>query len=163
MSTDNGQQPVSELTQATQASIAGELGVIRLLLETVLNAERTSVEELSVSDGVRQQSRLDDWPVAGAKRVLVPRVGNGYDAFPAPTGGALLFGANAARLGMSVVNAGTPAVILYLAVGKLPGVPAIWLGGSGGAWDGRLGNALWAGNVFAVGQSSTGTLVAGEV
>jgi hypothetical protein len=106
---------------------------------------------------------LDSWPVAGLKRVLVRRTGNGSDGLAVPTTpGVLVVPPNEGRLGMTWINTGANPVILYLADQQLKGRPCVWLAAGGGAWDGRFGSVTWQGNVWAVAQAGATTLVGGE-
>ncbi len=142
-----------ELTQQTE------------LLRAILAKERTDIIEVAVGDTSHQEMVLDNFPVAGAKRVLAQRTSTGADAIAVPTTGILVLEANSARLGGQIVNSGTNAVILYLARTGLatPGAGAIWLAAGGGAWDFRLGNLLWCGSVSAVAQTGASTLTVAEV
>lgn len=140
-----------------------ELAKHTALLHSVLAELRADVIELGISDAYGRELTLDQFPVAGSKRVLAYRTGNGTDGLAIPTTGVLLFPANEARLGLSVVNSGGSAVILYLADQLKKGVACVYLAASGGSWDGRFGNVLWAGNIFAVAQTAASTIVAGEI
>lgn len=142
---------------------AVELGRQTALLHALLAAARSDVIDLGVSDAQGREMTLEQFPVAGSKRVLVYRTGNGTDGLAVPTAGVIVFPANEARMGLTLINAGANAVILYLSDQQRKGVPCVWLGANGGSWDGRLGNLLWAGNVFAVAQAGASTLVGGEV
>src|SRR5581483_6957930 len=107
-----------------------------------------------------QEILLDNFPVAGSKRIIVRRTSYGYDSLPVPTTGVLALQADSARLGMTIVNSGANPVILYLTSTGVatPGAGAIYLAANGGAWDGRLGNVPWFGGVTAVAQTSASTL-----
>lgn|SRR6185312_6341508 len=148
---------------AATLTAAMELGQIRALLQALVAESRAEILEVGVSDAAGRELVLDQFPVTGAKRVLAYRTGNGSDDYAVPTTGVLLLPANEARLGCQFVNIGANAVILYLADQRKSGVPAVWLAASGGAWDGRFGNLLWSGNVFAVAQTGATTLVGGEL
>jgi hypothetical protein len=133
------------------------------LLHSILAELRSDTIELGISDSPLREMVLDQFPVAGSKRILALRTGNGFDALAVPTTGVLALGANEARLGLTLTNSGANAIILYLADHRGPGIPAVWLAASGGAWDGRLGNVAWCGNVFAVAQTGASTLAGGEL
>jgi hypothetical protein len=133
------------------------------LLAAILAAIRSDTVQIGVSDAQPREMILDQFPVAGSKRVLVNRTGNGTDGLAVPTTGVLAFAANEARLGLTIVNAGTSPLFLYLSDQARKGVPCIWLAANGGAWDGRLGNLDWAGNVFAVAQGSATFITGGEL
>jgi hypothetical protein len=144
-------------------ALATLMGAHTPLLRAILAAIRSDVVQIGVSDAQGREMILEQFPVAGNKRVLVYRTGNGTDGLAVPSTGVLAFPANEARLGMSIVNSGSSPVILYLSDQARRGVPCVWLAASGGAWDGRYGNLDWAGNVFAVGQGGSSTLVGGEL
>jgi hypothetical protein len=133
------------------------------LLASILAELRGETLEVGVSDAYGRELTLDQFPVVGRKRILAYRTGNGFSALAVPTTGVLALTANEARLGMQLINAGANPILLYLADQPRGGVPAIWLAAGGGAWDGRLGNVGWAGNVFAVAQTAASTLAGGEV
>jgi hypothetical protein len=133
------------------------------LLHAILAALRADTVQLGVSNAQGREMVLDQFPVTGSKRVLVYRTGNGTDGLSVSTTGVLVFAANEARLGMTIINSGASAVVLYLSDQPRKGVPCIYLASGGGAWDGRLGNLDWAGDVFAVAQGGSTTLIGGEV
>jgi hypothetical protein len=151
-------------------TIALELGTQTGLLQALLAAARTENVQVGVSDAQAQEMTLEHFPVAGSRRVLVRRTGNGNDNFPLPTTGALVLPANEARLGCRITNTGANPVLLYLADQARKGAPAIYLGVAtpgnevlGASWDGRLGTIAWAGNVFAVPQGGATTLAIAEL
>jgi hypothetical protein len=163
MSDSNGHAP-------SLIAVAAGLGEQTPLLAAILTELRSGALEVSVADSHRRELVLHKFPVTGAKRALVYRTGAGADSIPvAATGapaGALVLPANQARLGGRIVNSGTNPVILYLTERPVPtsGVPAIYLPGSGaGAWDFRLGNVCWCGNISALGQGGTSTLTIAEI
>jgi hypothetical protein len=135
------------------------------LLGAILAAVRSEVLEIAVADAQYRDMVLDQFPVAGSKRVIAYRTGSGFDSLPVPTSGTTVVGANAARLGGTIVNSGANAVILYLCpTGRATaGAPAIWLAGNGGSWDFRLGNLTWCGSVTAVAQTGASSLTVAEV
>src|SRR5581483_11085722 len=141
-----------------------ELGKQTELLQALLGKERTDVLEVAVSDGLHREMVLERFPVAGAKRVIANRTTTGNDNLGVPTTGVLVVGANSARLGGLIVNAGATPVILYLNRSGLatPGAGAIYLA-AGASWDFRLGNLLWCGSVSAVAQGASSTLTLTEV
>lgn len=148
----------------SNVAVASGLGEVTVLLAALLAEARGDTIEVGVSDAYGRELTLDQFPVPGRKRVLAYRTGNGFDSFSAvTTPGSLAFKANEARLGLMVVNAGANPVILYLADQPHAGAPAVWLGANGGSWDGRFGNVLWSGNVWAVAQVGASTLVGGEL
>lgn len=134
------------------------------LLESILAELRTELMEVGVSDAAGRELILEQHPVAGCKRVLAYRTGNGTDGLVVPTApGVMVFPANEARIGLTLINSGANAIILYLSDQKRPGVPCVFLNAAGGSWDGRFGAMPWAGNVFAVAQVGASTLVGGEI
>lgn len=135
------------------------------LLAAILAAVRSEVLEIGVGDVKYRQMVLDQFPVAGSKRVLAYRTGAGSDGIAVPTTGALVVVANEARLGGRIVNAGTNNAVLYLTDRPVPasGAPAIYLPSAGGAWDFRLGNLTWCGNVSAIALTGASTLTVAEV
>lgn len=146
-------------------SVAAAVGLARetMLLASILSELRSGVIEVAVGDMKHREMILDQFPVAGSKRVIAYRTGGGFDFLSVPTAGTLALAANASRLGLTLINSGTSAIVLYLSDALRPGVPAVWLAANGGSWDGRLGNVLWCGNVFAVAQGATSTLSGGEL
>lgn len=135
-----------------------------VLLQAILAELRSGALDVGISDAAGQGMLLDSFPVAGAKRVIAYRTGNGFDALPVPAApGVLVLPANQARIGMRIANShATNAVILYLARIAQAGAPAVYLP-AGQSWDGRLGNALWCGHVWGVGQGGASTVVGGEI
>jgi hypothetical protein len=151
------------LPDPSHVAIAAGLGEQTPYLKAILAELRGDVLEVGVSDAYGRELVLDQFPVSGRKRVLAYRTGNGFDALAVPTTGVLALAANEARLGLAIINSGANAVILYLADRQRAGVPAVWLAASGGSWDGRFGNLMWSGNVFAVAQTAATTLTGGEL
>ena len=133
------------------------------LLHSILAELRSDTIDLGVSDAQGREMVLDQFPVAGSRRVLVYRTGNGTDGLAVPTTGVLVFAANEARLGMRLTNSGANPIVLYLTDQQKAGSPAVWLAAAGGSWDGLYGNVAWAGRVFAVAQTAASTLVGGEL
>ena len=145
-------------------TISAELSAQTELLQAILADTRTDVLEVAVGDSAQQQLTMSKFPVAGAKRVIAHRTGNGNDALQVPTApqSAKVLGSNEARLGLTIVNYGSAAAILYLSDRPRPGVPAMWVGPAGGTWDGRMGNLLWCGHVSAAGLGGSTTLTVAE-
>lgn len=154
----NGTPPDS-----AQVGMATELSKHTPLLGAILAQLRTDVIQVAVGDVVRREMVMDNFPVAGSKRVIVRRTGNGWDNQAVPTApGVLLLGANEGRLGGSIGNTGANAIILYLSDAQREGVLALYLA-AGASWDFRLGNLLWVGHVWATAQTSASTVCGGEV
>jgi len=155
---------------ASLLAVSAGLGEQTPLLAAILTELRSGALEVSVSDGHKRELILHKFPVTGAKRALAYRTGTGADAVTVPATGALqaalVLASNQARLGGRIVNSGTNPVILYLTERPVPttGVPAIYLPtGGAGAWDFRLGNVCWCGNISALGQGGTSTLTVAEI
>jgi hypothetical protein len=154
----NGAVDPAQVTQAV------ELARQTQLLHALVAEARSDTLDIAVHDGSHQELVLEKFPVTGAKRIIAPRFGNGFDSLAVPTSpGILALGSNTARLGLLLVNSGANAVILYLASSQRPGVVAVYLAASGGSWNGLLGNVLWCGNVAAVALTAPSTLAGGEI
>jgi hypothetical protein len=152
--------------QADQAStVTRHLSSQTDLLRALVAEDRTDIFDIAVADNHHGGLVMDNWPVAGSKRVIVNRTTVGTDSLQVPTTGIQAISTNVGRLGGAIVNYGTNPVILYLWDGATarPGKGAIWLAAAGGSWDFRLGNVLWSGNVTAVAQGGTSTLTVCEV
>jgi hypothetical protein len=140
------------------------------MLASILAELRSGTVEIGAGDAKFREMVLDQFPVAGCKRILAYRTGNGTDNQPVATAtyaapiNGLVLPANEARLGGTIVNVGTAAVNLYLTDRPVPvvGVPALQLAANA-AWDFRLGTVLWCGNVSAVAASGTSTLTVAEI
>ena len=163
-------QPGNGLASPSMIAVAAGLGEQTPLLAAILAELRSGVLEMSVADSHRRELILNKFPITGARRALVYRTGAGADSVTVPATGAvqsaLVLVGNEGRIGGRIVNSGTNPVILYLTERPVPvaGVPAIWLPtGGAGAWDLKLGNVVWGGNVSALGQGGTSTLSIAEV
>ena len=145
----------SAVELAKQTAILGEL----------LRQDRADLLDIAIGDFQGREMVLEQFPTAGSRRIIVFRTGAGNPSLAVPTTGVLALPDNAGRLGGAIVNSGTNAVVLYLCGAGIPtqGVPAIYLSANGGAWDFRLGNVLWAGNVTAVALVGASTLTIAEV
>ncbi|HEX3561810.1 MAG TPA: hypothetical protein VHU24_03140 [Solirubrobacterales bacterium] len=132
---------------APDPDVAAELQLLRQIRDVGMG----SAANLVVTEFAPQTVTEVDHPVPGVKRWQLPRT---------PTGGQVeveegVFGyvarGDQARLGGSVVNSGTKAVVLALAspsnVNVLTG--RIYLAAEGGAWDLRLAGITWAGAISA--------------
>lgn len=146
-------------------TISAELGSQTELLQALLAQERTGILEIAVADNAAQGLTLSKFPVAGAKRVIAHRTGNGTDAFQVPAAplGVRVLGVNEGRLGGAIVNYGSSAALLYLADAPRAGAAAFWMGPAGGFWDFRLGSIVWCGNVSAAGLGGSTVLTVAEV
>jgi hypothetical protein len=164
------QQPGNGLAPPSLIAVAAGLGEQTPLLAAILAELRGGALEVSVSDAHRRELILSKFPVTGAKRALAYRTGGGADSVAVATAATppvpqVVMVANQARLGGQIVVSGTNPVVLYLTERAVPttGVPAIWLAGSGGSWDFRLGNVCWCGNVSAVALTGASTLTVAEI
>jgi hypothetical protein len=154
---------------STQASlVARHLESQTDLLRAIVADERSDVVEIAVGDFHRQTLVQDNWPVAKCKRITVTRLPSGTDTLTVTTTGAQILPGNMSRIGGMIVNYGGNGIILYLtdataAPFARPGKGALYLAPNGGAWDLRLGNVLWAGNIVGVAQGGSTTLTVCEV
>src|SRR6266702_8128472 len=153
------------------ATIAGQLASIRELLNALLVATRYDVLDIGVGRFEAQEIVLADSPGTGSKRLLIDRQGQGGAIIPigalaSPAPAAQVVSPNEARLGGSIVNRGAAPVFLFLCSAgdtqQPQGRPVLWLAAGGGAWDFRIGNALYAGPVCAAGDGGVTTLSIGE-
>lgn len=163
MASGNGNGSTPSTPDPSHVAVAAGLGEQTPILAAILAELRTELMEVGVSDAAGRELILEQHPVAGCKRVLAYRTGNGTDGLAVPTTGVMVFPANEARIGLTVINSGANAIILYLSDQKRAGVPCVFLNAAGGSWDGRFGAMPWAGNVFAVAQVGASTLVGGEI
>jgi hypothetical protein len=157
----NGTPPAADQARRVTQHLSSQTE----LLKAILAGQRTDIIDVAIADFHHNGMVMENWPVAGNKRVLVQRTTVGTDSLAVPTTGIQAIPGNTGRLGGTIVNIGSSAVILYLRDGTIPraGTGAIWLAPSGGSWDFRLGNVLWCGNVAAVAQTSASTLTVCEV
>jgi hypothetical protein len=145
-------------------ALAAGIGELEGLLAALLAETRAEPIQLGVSDAHGQGLTLEHWPVTGTKRVLAYRTGNGLGSgLAVPTTGVLVFPANEARIGCTLVNMGANAALVYLSDQARQGAPTIWLAANGGSWDGMFGNVTWAGNIFAVAITTATTFAGGEL
>jgi hypothetical protein len=143
-------------------AVAAGLGEQTPLLAAILTELRSGTLEVGVSDALGRELLLQQFPVAGAKRALAFRTGNGFASLPVPTTGVLVLPANEARIGCQLTNSGTSAIVLYLSDQARAGAPCVYLA-AGAAWNGQFGNLTWCGNLYAVAQTTASTLVGGEL
>jgi len=124
-----------------------------------------NIFELCLTDAISEAGTgwLKDFPAPGITRRILQRTGLGWNNLSVPTTGIQLLVANDSRVGCTVINSGTNAIILYLSDQQRPGIPTVWLAASGGAWDGRFANNAWCGNVFAVAQTGASSVCGGEL
>jgi len=104
-----------------------------------------------------------------ARRLRITRHGGGGEAIAVGTTISQLLLPNEGRMGLSIVNYGTPNVFVYLASpnvlqGSGPFTcPVLWLKGGGGSWDGEFAEGLWGGSVCVKGDAAGGVLAVAEV
>lgn len=148
-----------------------ELLAVLHTLQHTLNQDRSQLTQLCVTDREPAQLLMDNFPVPGARRLIVRRAGSGGSYTLAANEPTLLVPANENRLGLTIVNAGAHAVTLYGSVDLLqPGSSSPLAGGApqavlaaGASWDGRLGSLLWCGNVLAVDTTGGAVISVWEV
>lgn len=138
------------------------------MLRKILAQLRTSTPEVAVGDNSQRELVLEQWPVAGSRRVIAYRTGQGTDGLAIATTVTDVMQGNPARMGGAIVNSGANPIILYLAKPGSVGLgggghPSIYLAATGGAWDFRLGNVTWCGHVCAIAQTAASTLTVAEV
>lgn len=135
------------------------------LLRRMAHAQETEAATLlSVPVGAQRRIvELDEW-LPGVTRTVAPDRSHGNDilALVSATPQDVVM-SEPGRIGGQIVNSGASPVILYLAVASgiqssAAGRAGLWLAASGGAWDFRLGNALWCGPVCAVAQGGNSSL-----
>lgn len=137
------------------------------LLEEIRNGQRNLFSTLAVSNKVAGPAILDDFPLNGFKRLLVPREPGGATLTVGEAGATVLVH-NPSRLGCSIVNSGAKAARLFFApLGNVQagsaGLGRLWLAGEGGSWDGRISQMPWLGSVSAQAIGGETTLETCEV
>ena len=152
--------------------LSAELAETNRLLRALLQAERSEITQLCVTDNEPAQSVMANFPVPGAKRLMIRRPGAGGLYALAAAVPQLVLQPNDNRLGGQIVNVGANAVTLYLShdllvpgtANPLPQAAAqIVLNGAGGAWDLRLSNLLWCGGILAVAAAGGSSVSVAEV
>jgi hypothetical protein len=148
---------------ADRASIALER--LDQVMDLILEALDTRVEELCIVDGNVEPGLQKDFPVKGAQRWIINRTPDGRN-LPLVSGEkTLILPANVNRLGGTIVNSGERPITLYLAaIAALgAGTATIILEANGGSWDFRLGNLFWCGNVVGVANGGNSEVSIAEV
>lgn len=152
-------------------TLVGQLETMNGYLAQLLIAARYDVLDIGVGRFDAQEIVLADSPGTGSKRLLIDRQGQGgaiigIAAFSAGVAAAPLVSPNEARLGGAIVNRGAAPAFIFLCqqgdTQQPQGRPVIWLAAAGGAWDFRIGNALYAGPVCAAGDGAVTSLVVCE-
>lgn len=157
--------PAGGSESAALTAVAAELATTNELLRRLLTLQRSDLVHLCVTDREPAQLIMANFPVPGAKRLIVRRSGMGGTFAAGANTPLLLVAANENRLGGELVNSGSNPITLFLSVDLLePGTATPLAGGAaqmtivaGASWDFRLGTILWCGNV--VGLSTSGTTV----
>jgi hypothetical protein len=121
------------------------------VLDLILEALDTRVEQIAVTDVSTDPGLQKDFPTPGSQRWILHRTPDGR-TLALPTELTDVLPANVNRLGGTIVNSGAKPARLYLATvsTKNAGSAPVWLGAEGGSWDFRLGNLLWSGSVCAI-------------
>jgi len=154
------------------ARLCAELARTNDQLGHLLRQEQAEITQLCVTDREPAQQTMHNFPVPGARRLIVRRAGTGGSPSLAAGVPTLVVAANENRLGGALVNVGNASVTLFLAVDLLEpgsaqpltmGAPQIGLNANGGAWDFRLGSLLWCGNVIAIAATGGTSLTIAEV
>jgi hypothetical protein len=135
-----------QVVPAHDPDVAAELQLLREIRDT----SKGSPANLAVSEYAPPSVTEIDHPVPGVRRWLLPRV---------PVGGQItvpealtdVVATDHARLGGSIVNSGTKAIVLALtrAKGVTPLTARVFLAAEGGAWDLRLSGITWCGSISA--------------
>lgn len=143
------------MLSGTPVGLAGraDLALDRLneVMDLILEALDTNVEQICVTDDSSQPGLQKDFPVKGAQRWIIDRTPDGRN-LPLENGVITpVLPANVNRLGGTLVNNGEKAITLYLAKPSQinAGTATIILSANGGSWDFRLGNLFWCGSVTA--------------
>lgn len=133
-----------------------------------IEGHRADINELCVTDREPAQAAMENFPLPGARRLIVRRAGNG-GSYPLSAASPLLVcAANEGRLGGLLTVSGATGVSLYLTTDLLEpgsgtplavGAPQIWVP-PGGSWDFQLSDMTWCGNVVAYATAATTVLVA---
>lgn len=161
-------EPQSHMPDALLRDLLAEIRLNTALTSQQLQEERADISELCVTDREPAQAAMDNFPVAGAKRLIVRRPGNGGTFAIPVTTPTLLCAANESRLGGLVTVSGATGVTLILTTdllepgGSTPlsaGCAQIWVP-VGGAWNFKLSDLVWCGNVLAYATAATTVLLA---
>lgn len=162
--------PPSEVTSL--AALVSEVATTNHLLQRLLTNERADVVHLCVTDHEPAQLLMDNFPVPGARRLIVRRSGAGGTIALTAATPTVILTPNDNRLGGQIVNMGAAVVTLFLSGDLLTpggGVPLpsgaaqIGLNAGGGSWDLRLSNLGWAGTVIAVAGGGGSSVTVAEV
>ncbi|MDE2101939.1 MAG: hypothetical protein KGL39_32130 [Patescibacteria group bacterium] len=114
------------------------------------------------------EKELENWPVMGHQRQIRVPMTHGTNNFLLPANAYTdVFEPNAGRGGLSMINIGANPAFVFLTSAdearQMNGyVASGWLAANGGAWDGRIGDGQWVGEVSALSVLGT-TLVLAEI
>jgi hypothetical protein len=137
-------------------------------IESLIHQPNVNEEIVFVNPGQAvSDTRIQ--PVEGITRTVIHRTPIPPSTFTVPTTGAIIFTANVARFGGALINTGSNPLQLVLGVdlANVQGSPmggvgqagygTLWLSASGGSWNFKLTDSLWAGSVYgyAIGGSTT--------
>lgn len=151
-------------------TILGQLTAHRQMLAALLGAERYNILQITVGNFDRRESVLLDSPGQGARRLIVPRYGQGQNGLAIPSATVTeVCEQDEGRFGGLIVNTGANPVRLYLCPPGDIGGPGSALSGQAtqrpatylaplGSFDFRLGNILYGGTVCAAGVGGASTL-----
>lgn len=139
----------------------------RASLERLIMQFETAPHQIAAVDGSQRQTRkMQDFPVQGVSRYLVPKSGFGGLVTLVAAANTALLPINEARLGLQIINTGSAAVTIYLgAIGEIGvrALPQLWLANGGGSWDGLLSETVWCGNICAVAATGGTTVTIAEI
>ena len=104
----------------------------RASLERLIMQFETAPHQIAAVDGSQRQTRkMQDFPVQGVNRYIVPKSGFGGLVTLVAAANTALLPINEARLGLQIINTGSAAVTIYLgAIGEIGvrALPQLWLG-----------------------------------
>lgn len=154
--TENGKQAANwgEYADAQVAAVIEHLRGSRGRLGRIVRQLAAQPGVLAVSDETAPPGIVADFPVDGAERLIVQRAATQLSV-EASTTLQLALPSNVKRLGLTIVNRGTVGATVCLSDNSGAAGQGIWLAPNGGAWDGRLGNMLWCGNISLIADSGT--------
>lgn len=136
------------------------------VMDLILEALDTRVEQLCVTDVSSDPGLQKDFPVRGAQRWVIHRLAVGGVRELVAATPTDVVAPNVNRLGGTIVNQGATTVVLTLASAAADvaqeGLAEIVLTPNG-SWDFRLGNILWCGTISAESLAGAGKITIAEV
>jgi hypothetical protein len=136
------------------------------VMDLILEALDTRVEELCITDQANEPGLQKDFPTPGSQRWIINRLATGGN-FAIGEADSDVLQANSNRIGGTIVNKGSKPVLLTLAPAAAAksqdGLAEIWLAQEGGSWDFRLGNMLWCGSISAKAEGGETALKVVEI